>query len=94
MSKNRLLHLAIGLAALPAAVNAQPANEQTSGGLEEVVVTAERREASLQSVPVVTYPLGVEQPVVVDVVDPYPSPSASSQGSSTVIEVVVVASKL
>ena len=41
MSKNRLLHLAIGLAALPAAVNAQPANEQTSGGLEEVVVTAE-----------------------------------------------------
>lgn len=52
MSKNRLLHLAIGLAALPAAVNAQPANEQTSGGLEEVVVTAERREASLQSVPV------------------------------------------
>ena len=48
MFKQRLLHLAIGLVALPTAVHAQQATEQGSGGLEEVVVTAERRAASLQ----------------------------------------------
>ena len=52
MFKQRLLHLAIGLVALPTAVHAQQATEQGSGGLEEVVVTAERRAASLQTVPV------------------------------------------
>ena len=50
MSKHRLLHFAIGLAVLPAGAYAQ--NEGSSGVLEEIVVTAERREASLQSVPV------------------------------------------
>jgi len=50
MSKHRLLHLAVGLAVLPAGAMAQ--NENTAGVLEEIVVTAERREASLQSVPV------------------------------------------
>lgn len=52
MFKQRLLHLAIGLVTLPTAVHAQQATEQGSGGLEEVVVTAERRSASLQTVPV------------------------------------------
>ena len=50
MSKHRLLHLAVGLAVLPAGAFAQ--NDNASGVLEEIVVTAERREASLQSVPV------------------------------------------
>ena len=47
MPKNRLLHLAV-IAALPVSGYAQ----EQSGGLEEIVVTAERREASLQTVPV------------------------------------------
>ena len=47
--------IVLGIAALPVASLAQqPASTQaeTAGGLQEVVVTAERREASLQSVPV------------------------------------------
>jgi len=50
MSNHRLLPFAIGLAVLPAGAYAQ--NDNSSGVLEEIVVTAERREASLQSVPV------------------------------------------
>ena len=49
MPNSRLIHLAVGLAMLPAATWAQ---DNTSGVLEEIVVTAERREASLQTVPV------------------------------------------
>ena len=48
MSKLKL-HLAISLAVLPAAAMAQNDN---ASALEEIIVTAERREASLQSVPV------------------------------------------
>ena len=47
--------IVLGIAAWPAASLAQqPASPQaeSTGGLQEVVVTAERREASLQSVPV------------------------------------------
>ncbi len=63
MSIQRLLPFAIGLAALPASVLAQSGNAQapaTSGGLQEVVVTAERREASMQSVPVAVSSLSAE----------------------------------
>jgi iron complex outermembrane recepter protein len=63
MSIQRLLPFAIGLATLPATVLAQSGGAQeaaTSGGLEEVVVTAERREASLQSVPVAVSALSAE----------------------------------
>jgi iron complex outermembrane receptor protein len=49
MSK-RLLPFAVGLAVLPAGAYAQ--SDNSSAVLEEIVVTAERREASLQSVPV------------------------------------------
>ncbi|MCU0759844.1 MAG: TonB-dependent receptor plug domain-containing protein [Steroidobacteraceae bacterium] len=62
MSIQRLLPFAIGLAALPATSLAQsggqPAADQ--GGLEEVVVTAERRESSLQSVPVAVTAVSAE----------------------------------
>jgi iron complex outermembrane recepter protein len=63
MSIQRLLPFAIGLAALPASVLAQSGTAQApaqAGGLEEVVVTAERREASLQSVPVAVSALSAE----------------------------------
>ena len=50
MSKNRLLNVAVGLAVMPAGLYAQ--GTSSSAVLEEIVVTAERREASLQSVPV------------------------------------------
>jgi iron complex outermembrane receptor protein len=63
MSIHRLLPFAIGLAALPATALAQSGGAPeaaTSGGLEEVVVTAERREASLQSVPVAVSSLSAE----------------------------------
>ena len=50
MSKNRLLNVAVGLAVMPASLYAQ--GTSSSAVLEEIVVTAERREASLQSVPV------------------------------------------
>ena len=59
MSIQRLLPFAIGLAALPAAALAQ-SGDAPAGGLEEVVVTAERREASLQSVPVAVTSLSAE----------------------------------
>jgi iron complex outermembrane receptor protein len=56
MSNKRLLHFAIGLAVIPAGAMAQststtPAVKEV-GGLEEITVTAERREATLQSVPI------------------------------------------
>ena len=51
MSSNRLLRVAVALALAPAAAFAQDAEPQQSG-LQEIVVTAERREASLQSVPI------------------------------------------
>jgi iron complex outermembrane receptor protein len=50
MPNHRLLPFAIGLAVLPAGAYAQ--SDNSSAVLEEIVVTAERREASLQSVPV------------------------------------------
>ena len=55
--------IVLGIAALPVASLAQqPASTQaeTAGGLQEVVVTAERREASLQSVPVAVSALSAE----------------------------------
>ncbi len=56
MSNKRLLHFAIGLAVVPAGAMAQSTGAaqaaRETGGLEEVTVTAERREASLQTVPV------------------------------------------
>ncbi|MCP5466874.1 MAG: TonB-dependent receptor [Steroidobacteraceae bacterium] len=63
MSIQRLLPFAIGMAALPAAGLAQSGSTPAaapSGGLEEIVVTAERREASLQSVPVAVSALSAE----------------------------------
>jgi iron complex outermembrane receptor protein len=50
MSKYPLLNVAVGLAVIPASLYAQ--GSSSSAVLEEIVVTAERREASLQSVPV------------------------------------------
>ncbi len=56
MSSQRLLSFAIGLLALPGAALAQSGPPAQGGAdssvLEEIVVTAERREASLQDVPV------------------------------------------
>ena len=55
--------IVLGIAALPVASLAQqPASTQaeTAGGLQEVVVTAERREASLQSVPVAVSAISAE----------------------------------
>jgi iron complex outermembrane receptor protein len=63
MSTHRLLCLAIGIAALPAAVHAQTADKppaRDAGTLEEVVVTAERREASLQTVPIAVSAISTE----------------------------------
>jgi len=50
MSNRRVLSLVFGLVAVPISAVAQ--NENSSSTLEEIVVTAERREASLQTVPV------------------------------------------
>ena len=50
MSNRRVLPLVFGLVAVPISAVAQ--NENSSSTLEEIVVTAERREASLQTVPV------------------------------------------
>jgi iron complex outermembrane receptor protein len=55
MTMKRLLPFAIGSLALPAAALAQAPNStgaRDTAVLEEIVVTAERREASLQTVPV------------------------------------------
>ncbi|MSR00097.1 MAG: TonB-dependent receptor [Gammaproteobacteria bacterium] len=52
MNRKLLLSLAIGLSALPTASLAQSSPQSDSAVLEEIVVTAERREASLQTVPV------------------------------------------
>jgi iron complex outermembrane recepter protein len=56
MSNKRLLRFAIGLAVVPAGAMAQSTGAaqaaKEAGGLEEVTVTAERREASLQTVPI------------------------------------------
>jgi iron complex outermembrane receptor protein len=56
-----LVPVAISLATLPASVVAQTAAEAPqAGGLEEVVVTAERREASIQTVPIAVTALSSE----------------------------------
>ena len=63
MSSQRLLPFAIVAAALPATSAAQSGGApaaQSGGGLQEVVVTAERREASLQTVPVAVSALSAE----------------------------------
>jgi iron complex outermembrane receptor protein len=63
MSQNSLLRFAIAAALAPTAALAQTANQeaqQPSVGLEEIVVTAERREASLQEVPLAVTALSVE----------------------------------
>lgn len=63
MSQNSLLRFAIAAALAPTAALAQTANQeaqQPSVGLEEIVVTAERREASLQAVPLAVTALSVE----------------------------------
>ena len=55
--------IVLGIAALPVASLAQqPTSTQaeSAGGLQEVVVTAERREASLQSVPVAVSAISAE----------------------------------
>ncbi|MEZ5513370.1 MAG: TonB-dependent receptor [Steroidobacteraceae bacterium] len=58
MSSNRMLRFAIALALAPAATLAQETAQQ--GGLQEIVVTAERREASLQTVPIAVTALNEE----------------------------------
>jgi iron complex outermembrane receptor protein len=59
MSNKRLLPFAVGLAVLPATVLAQTTTE-AQGGLEEIVVTAERREASIQTVPIAVTAISAE----------------------------------
>lgn len=51
----------LGLAALALPVAAPALAQQEAGGLEEVVVTAERREANLQETPVTLTALTGEQ---------------------------------
>ena len=63
MASRHLLPFAIGVVALPAVAAAQGAAEQPARDtavLEEIVVTAERREASLQTVPVPITALSAE----------------------------------
>ncbi|HNS28578.1 MAG TPA: Plug domain-containing protein, partial [Steroidobacteraceae bacterium] len=52
-----------GVSAVSAAVMAAvaPAQAQTSGGLEEVIVTAQKREESLQNVPLSIQAIGTEK---------------------------------
>ncbi len=63
MSTQRLLPFVVGALALPTGALAQTPSEpgeRDTAVLEEIVVTAERREASLQSVPVPVTALSVE----------------------------------
>ncbi|MCB1623059.1 MAG: TonB-dependent receptor [Pseudomonadales bacterium] len=64
MSNHRMLRFAIALALAPVATLAQdsapPSSASQQGGLQEIVVTAERREASLQSVPIAVTALNEE----------------------------------
>jgi iron complex outermembrane recepter protein len=67
MSRNSLLRFAIAAALLPGAAFAQSAGTSTApqsteneGGLQEVIVTAERREGSLQETPLAVTALTAE----------------------------------
>jgi iron complex outermembrane recepter protein len=67
MSRNSLLRFAIAAALLPGAAFAQsaggstaPQATETEGGLQEVIVTAERREGSLQETPLAVTALSEE----------------------------------
>lgn len=62
MSKQTLLCFAVAAAALPAATLAQSGDQpaREAGTLEEVIVTAERREGSLQEVPIAVTALSAQ----------------------------------